>query len=271
MPVTLTEKLDSRRYSKGDNPSLEMIYILTGTSDEQTAMMLVENSTATLWNGLSRQSIDIEPDWVDSTHSTGQWTATIRYGLAPPPPETGESTFSFDTSGGSQHITQSIHTVMIYGGVTNAPDFYGAIGVTHDSVEGVDITVPVYSFSETHYLADSAVTDAYKGTLFRLTGKVNTASFRGLAAGECLFLGASGSKRGAEDWEISFKFAGSPNKTGITVGTITGIAKKGWEYMWVRYADDVDATSKSIVKRPVGVYIEQVYENGDFSQLGIGA
>jgi len=36
-----------------------------------------------------------------------------------------------------------------------APDFKGAIGVTHDNVEGVDIAVPVYSFSETHYLADS--------------------------------------------------------------------------------------------------------------------
>ena len=32
----------------------------------------------------------------------------------------------------------------------------------------------------------------------------------GLAAGECLFLGASGSKRGEDDWEIAFRFAASP-------------------------------------------------------------
>lgn len=92
----------------------------------------------------------------------------------------------------------------------------------------------------------------------------------GLAAGECLFLGASGSKRGAEDWEITYRFAGSPNRTGLVVGPITGISKKGWEYMWVRYADSEDAAARTIVKKPVAVYIERVYEEGNFAALGIG-
>ena len=30
------------------------------------------------------------------------------------------------------------------------------------------------------------------------------------------------------------KFAGSPNRANITVGEITGISKKGWEYLPVR-------------------------------------
>jgi len=63
----------------------------------------------------------------------------------------------------------------------------------------VDITVPVYSFSETHYNSLAFVTESYKQTLFGLTGKVNNAAFKGFAAGEVLFLGASGSKRGDED------------------------------------------------------------------------
>jgi hypothetical protein len=151
-----------------------------------------------------------------------------------------------------------------------APDFGGAIVVTHDNVEGVDITVPVYNFSETHYLSAATVTTAYRDTLFQLTGKVNNGSFRGLAAGQCLFRGASGSRRGTDsedDWEITYKFAGSPNRTGITVGTISGIAKKGWEYMWVRYADAEDANT--LVKQPVAVYVEEVYEDGDFDDLNI--
>jgi hypothetical protein len=137
------------------------------------------------------------------------------------------------------------------------------------SVEGVDITVPVYHFSETHYLDDAVVTEPYKGTLFSLTGKVNSGAFRGFAAGECLFLGAAGTKRGQGDWEITFRFAASPNVTGLTIGDITGIAKKGWEYLWVRYADAEDAAAKALVKKPVAVYIEKVYEEGDFSLLGI--
>ena len=67
--------------------------------------------------------------------------------------------------------------------------------MTHDAIEGVDITIPVYSFSETDFPDAAFVTLAYYSTLFNLTGKVNNASFKGLAAGECLFLGASGSKR----------------------------------------------------------------------------
>ncbi|MDY7011419.1 MAG: hypothetical protein SVV80_11815 [Planctomycetota bacterium] len=212
---TLTEKLDSRKWNTGDNASVEMVYVLAGTSDDLTAKTLIENSTAETYDGLTRQSINLEPEWVDTASGDGQWLATIRYGVKPPA-EVGESSFSFDTGGGTQHITQSISTVSKYAppGKT-APDFQGAVGVTHDNVEGVDITVPVYNFSETHYIDDG---DVNKGAYFALTGKVNNAAWKGFAAGEVLFLGASGSKRGSDDWEITFRFAASPNKTGLTVG-----------------------------------------------------
>jgi hypothetical protein len=85
-----------------------------------------------------------------------------------------------------------------------------------------------------------------------------------------LFLGASGAKRGEEDWEITFRFAASPNMTGLQIGDITGINKKGWEYLWVRYADDEDANAKVLIKKPIAAYVEKVYEDGDFSGLGIG-
>jgi len=129
--------------------------------------------------------------------------------------------------------------------------------------------VPVYHFSETHYKADEDVTAEYKATLFALTGKVNSAAFKGFEAGEVLFLGASGSKRGEEDWEITYRFAASPNATNIQVGDITVTSKKGWEYLWVRYADAEDAGANALVKRPVAAYVEKVYEEGDFSALGI--
>jgi len=86
---------------------------------------------------------------------------------------------------------------------------------------------------------------------------------------ECLFLGAAGAKRGSGDWEITFRFAASPNVSNLTIGAITGIDKKGWEYLWVRYADQVDDGAKALVKRPVAAYIERVYEYGDFNLLGI--
>jgi hypothetical protein len=269
---TLTEKIDSREWTTGDRPTVTFHYLLAGVADDVLAKTLMETSTASSYEGLVRESIRLEPVWVDTVAADGLWDCRVRY-VSPErkDPETGESSFAFDTGGGTQHVSQSIQTVQSYAPAgKTAPDFKGAVGVTHDSVEGVDITVPVYNFTETHYLPGSQVTMGYRGDLFGLTGKVNDASFKGLDAGECLFLGASGSKRGGDDWEITFRFAAGPNKTGLTIGDIVNIDKKGWEYLWVRYADAEDPAAKAIVKKPVAVYIEKVYEEGDFSSLGIG-
>jgi hypothetical protein len=264
MAITVHEKWNSRETTEGESPLVDLIYIVRGTADDLAAKTALAAASPVLYDGLVRQSLHIERVAEDI------WEGTVRYGKLQPP-ETGDSTYQFDTGGGTQHITQGLQTVGRYAppGKT-APDFQGAIGVTHDNVEGVDITVPVYNFSETHYIASGLVTPGYKATLFFLTGKVNGAAFRGFAAGEVLFMGASGSKRGQDDWEITFRFAASPNVTGLVIGNITGINKKGWEYLWVRYADAEDAASGTLVKRPIAAYVEQVYPYGDFSGLGIG-
>jgi hypothetical protein len=105
-----------------------------------------------------------------------------------------------------------------------------------------------------------------------LTGKVNGSSFRGFNPGEVLFLGASGSWRDSRDdtpWEVTFHFAAQANRYNIRVGNMTGITKQGWDYMWVRYKAEDHEGAGTRIKRPVGVYIEQVYEVADFSGLRI--
>ena len=194
----VVEKFESRRITTGRNPVAELHYAVRGTNDDVEARNALETASPALYDPwgsglifLPRESISIEP--------VGDllWDGIVRYGTVP---QTNESVFAFDTGGGTQHITHSLQTVGAYAPPTQtAPDFKGAIGVTADSVEGVDIAVPVYHFSETHYLPDVLVTDAYKGVLFSLTGKVNSAAFKGFQAGECLFLGAAGSKRGGGD------------------------------------------------------------------------
>ena len=267
MPITVREKFQSRQTSMGESPQIDLAYTIDGTDDDLAAKAALLAGSPTVYDGLVRKSAQVEPV------GPGLWDGVVRYTLFDyKPPAVGESTFSFDTGGGTQHVTQSLQTVGKYP-VGAAPDFGGAVGVTHDNVEGVDITIPVYQFSETHYFDPSYVTPSYQGTLFNLTGKVNNGYFRNCAPGECLFLGASGSRRGTSndaDWEITFRFAGSPNATGLVVGSITGISKKGWEYMWVRYADSEDADAKVLVKKPVAVYIEKVYELANFGLLGIG-
>jgi hypothetical protein len=260
MPPIIIEKYDSREATVGvDSPSVDLQWMVLGTELDSEVRALVQATAPPTYAGLVLQSYHI------AHQGGGVWEVTARYGKTEPK-ETGQSSYSFDTGGGNQKITQSLETVGRYG--EDPPDFQGAIGVSSDSVEGTDITVPVFNFTETHYIPAALVTGAYKTTLFYLTGRVNDAPFKGFARGEVLFLGASGSQRGTEDWEIAFKFAASPNATNLKVGDITGIEKKGWEYLWVRYADAED--ENTLIKQPVAAYVERVYEYGNFALLGIG-
>jgi hypothetical protein len=260
--IVVAEKWDSREQTLGDDPSVELRFVIRGTDDDVAAHAQLLDAAPALYGSLVRQTSHIERIAEDA------WEGAVRYGQGA---ATGDSTFQFDTGGGSQHITQGLGTVGAYAPPGQSPpNFRGGIGVTPDNVEGIDVTIPVYNFSETHYIAADAVTDAYKSALFFLTGAVNNAPFKGFAAGEVLFLGASGSKRGAEDWELTFKFAASPNATGLVVGDITGIAKLGWEYLWVRYADAEDSSARVLIKKPLAAYVEQVYPYGNFAGLGIG-
>jgi hypothetical protein len=200
---------------------------------------------------------------------------------------------SFDTGGGTQHITQAIGTPQERRypatGTNAAPNQSGAIGVDGNSVQGVDIVVPALQWTETYDVPSVYVNTAYIKSLAKITGSVNDAPFRGFPADEVLFVGASGSQdwdaeKGDGPWNLSFKFVQSPNAgpnttaqspTGpadtlppLTIGSITDIAKKGHEYLWVRYEDAV--SSNALIKNPRAVYVNPVYRREDFSGLGIG-
>jgi hypothetical protein len=79
----------------------------------------------------------------------------------------------------------------------------------------------------------------------------------------------SGSKRDLEAWDLQFGFAFSENATGITIGEITDIDKKGWHYLWVYYELFDDTDNHAIVKVPANVFIEKLYLPGDFTGLGL--
>lgn len=261
--ITCEEKFSSREVTLGEGEGAILTFIIKGTDDEIEALDALNTTAPQNYQDIPRQSRSVEPV------GPSLWLGMARYGYKQTK-QTGESLVQFDTAGGSQHITQSIQTVGSYAAPgKTAGNFGGAIGVNESSVEGVDITVPVFNFSQMHYLDDVQVDSAYQQVLFELTGKVNNALWQWFEAGEVLFLGASGAKRGRGDWEITYRFAASQNRSGIVIGDIAGISKKGWEYLWVRYQDSEDTGAQSIVKRPISVYVERVYEEANFALLGI--
>lgn len=259
------QRIGSQEFNEQTGQSkARQVYIVTGTTDQGSARSAVKSEAPTTWDGLVRDAVHVR-ELADSL-----WEGVVSY-KAPgnAKKEVGDSTYSFDTGGGRTLTRQSRSvegTYVVAGGT--APDVKGGIGWNGKEFVGTDIIVPEYRFSETHVLAAATVTDTYKGTLFELTGTVNNASFKGLSAGEGLFLGASGTKRGDGDWEITFSFAATPNATNLSIGDITVTSKDGWDYLDVLYQKVVDGDE--LVAQPYAAYVHRVYRRTDFSALGIG-
>lgn len=256
------ERFDSRKASisvtLGGRSSIDLRYTATGTEDDATIRNSVELNSPMVFANLFRQSYDVE-------HlGRGVWDVVVHYGITDPE----ESVFNFDTTGATTHITQSLSTISRT--PVGAPDLKGAIGFDGERVEGTDIQIPKYTWNEQHKIPAPSFTGAYRKILRDLTSKVNNGTFRGFAAGEVQFKGANGSQRGEHDVEITYYFDSSENLTNLPVGSLTVPAKKGFEYLWVRYKKLEDAANNRIKTEPDSAYVEQVYYLGNFSLLAIG-
>lgn len=298
MPLTWIEDNESRsativRLGKRASSTYQKSYKVFGTTDD-TEVHADANAriTSTLrgWQYPGKPDVQLLAESYSVSYlGDDAWQVTISYEKAGADDDTQTEPFkrsrSFDTSGGTQHITQAAGGTVTSVGSTvttqgserryppSAPSMNNAIGVDGQSVNGVDIVVPALTWTETYDVPDAYVTSNYIKSVAAITGTVNNAGFRSFAAGEVLFMGCSGSQewdsdKGNGPWTLSFKFVASPNVTNQTIGDITGIEKKGHEYLWVRYEDSV--SSNELVKKPKTVYVNKVYRDGNFSGLGIG-
>jgi len=285
--VTCTEKMESREQTDGDNASARRLYHLTGSADELLVKAALRNTASVLLNNLVRRNYSVRPIFVDVGNPEGcVWEGEAEWGRRQRQPEMGESTYSFDTSGGTQHIMQSLETRQVKAApalpgppIVPAPkvrDYKGAINLTRNeqgevTVDGLDIYVPVFAWSETHYLPDVFISPTYKKDLKSLSAKLNDRTWREYARGEVLFIGARGSGRSYQDWEMSFSFLAADNISNLDVGDITGIAKGAWDHVWFEYEPiDTGAPDHLKVIRARVARVERVYEYHDFSWLGLG-
>lgn len=255
--------------SNGDTISVEIPYIVFGVTTEDEALELAKTAAPATYDNVALETLEIEERLAENIYKVRAYYPEKNSSGGGSNSETQEPAFSFDTGGGTKHITQSLSTVGKY--PDSAPDYGGAIGVDDDNnVTGCEIVMPVMTFTETHWYSNSKVSTSFKKQLAELTGCVNASSFKGYAAGEVLFQGASGTRRGkksSDKWEITYKFAVSPNVNRVQVGDISVGKKDGWDYLWVKYHPEVDSNAKTLIKTPKYAYVEKVYERKDFSIL----
>jgi hypothetical protein len=301
MPIIVTEKIGSpTEWTLSDNPSGTFVYIIKSEKGDDE-----DNKDEILYNDALSALIEKAPEFIkmSSTKISGGpgwdlfrqsisveavddylWTGTVKYGLSNVIPEESEviaPSYQFDTTGNTLHITNSILTRGQYASGNRGIQYYDRLINTSVSeknedgtpkahnVDGIDITVPCYIFSETY---QKIMTETYAKVLMELTGKINCDWFKNFEKGEILFLGASGSRRNSANvWEITYKFSVMPNKRNFIFdeahpANFDQIAlKEGWDYLWVNQETDPETKLPIITQ----VNIEQVYEYGDFSRLEI--
>ncbi len=265
MAITMREKRSSR--STSESPKTKTLrYTLTGTTSETLARSYAIGATVWQYSGLWRQEVRIDPVGV------GVWDVEVVYGaLAGKMPEDGDVRWTFDTTGGSMHITNALEHLADYG--TNAPNHGGAIGVNSEGeIEGCDIGTSSRKWTETWYMNALAIPFNYGDILEALTYTTNNATFRGKAAGHVLFMGASGggSTKDPGFFEMTFNFATGQALSGATICGISGVSKLPWEYLWYEYEKQNDSVEAKKIKKLIAIHREGVYPAGNFALLGIG-
>lgn len=263
----LVEQVTGDDLGLGKNCRASTKWRVNGVADSTIAWGLVNAASPATLAGLVKQDVSVEE------LGGGLWDGTVQYGTLEAG-EDGDTTWSFDIGTQNLHITQAIAHVATYGAADC--DHKGAIGVRKDgngqTVDGCDVFIPVFTWEETRYVSYALVnTKAWIRTMEGLVATINQAPFRAWAKGELLLLGISGAKRGEQAVPVTYKFASSRTRTGMTIGSgdgaITGVDKEGWAYLWIEYEQKDNTTQ--LTSRPKAVHVEQVYQYGDWDNLGL--
>lgn len=273
MPAVV-ERLGLEGIASFDGPSVEQPYLVTGAEfaaaaalvESQLPAFIVVGGITCIFQGYRFREL-----------GPGAWEFFAKYGRRESVP-TNAIQSQWDATGGTSHITQSINTVgqffdpadLANGGVVHV--FNEVIGVSSDGVEGTDIETPGLLFQYTVYVPTANWTPTYRARLRALTKKINNAAWTSpegdtFEIAECRYRGFQSSRRGFDDVEVTHLFHAEKNRTGIEIGAITNITKRGQDYLWVRYVDQEGAAGAPILKRASAVFVEQVYEFGNFADL----
>ena len=262
-------------------PSLLRKFFLQGLGDAGIVELYVLRNTPARFRRLWRKRVKATgvgvTEWlIEVNYGTQTGTPLGDESKVDPGPNLGPA-FSFDTTGQTIHVTQSLATISKsarVGGDTLGDaannftlDNNRAIGVTQDRVEGCEKYAPQFQWTIENSRLNC--TGDYLTTLAALTGTTNRQQFGGFPAGSTLFMGATGRFTFDERWRVTYKFASLPNQTNIRVSDkIVVPAKAGWEYLWIGYTPERIGTR--IFQTPDAAYVEKIYQSAEWWFLELG-
>lgn len=163
---------------------------------------------------------------IHENHYALNYDITVAYG--PRNKQVGAYQIQVDQAGGTVHVTAG-RRIAGYG--ATAADIVnngGLIGVDGDEVHGTDIPIAEDKINVQFRHPQGFLIRSYIKAIGKLVGFPANDSFLGYAAGEPVYLGGTFTESNTEA-TASYSFAISYNQTGLTIGGIPGIDKKGWD------------------------------------------
>lgn len=283
--MRLIESHDSRKFTFGTGGgSMEWRGMCWGSDDPADVYEYVRLNTVLILSGFVRRNIDANPVgggvWeVSVQYGTGEFPSNEdRTGTAPGREVNGpsdgdaplEGSFQFSIEAPRFKITQSLQTISkTKRGGGAAKDYKGAIAPDKDGkVQGAEIP-PQVAVSWSRTIPGLTITMNFWRTLAARAGRTNQFTWYGFAPRELLYMGCEGTFKQGEGWTLTHKFAYEENRAKIDICDGLQVpAKKGFEYLWVDYEEIEDGGG--IVTVPRAAYVEKVFEDADFTFLGIG-
>lgn len=280
--ITIVEVRRSRGHVSSAKPTARREYMAWGSNNGDTIEDAVDDVRPLTVNGLVIESVSADPREEDET----VWDVVYNYATigGGETPATKAEEISFELGSMTVNITHNpfgLAATQKYAPKDQtAPDFKGGIGWDGEQFTGIDRMFETFSFSITKQVPKATVEAAqYIRQLRDCAFATNSAPFRGFAAGEVMFVGASGTKRSETDYSVTFKFMAGKNLGSFQVGDIVvssgpggGPAKRAWDYLWVLYDEAEDTAADFTVKRPKAAYVEALYGSANFpSLLGVTA
>ena len=265
--VTITQRFNTE---EGEDlaSGQTTLYFLAEGSDDYADVVAAFGSIPSAFDGLPRRRITRQHV------GGGYWYLTAEYSAVDQPQEPlvlGDAPrIEFDTTGGQR--TLITHADIRNGypgpGLSVVPDYGGGINVVDGVPQGIEIETGGATMTISQVISAAQATNAYQRMLMvRAKRVVNDAPYGPFAAYECRFMGARLSSRGDGDVDLIRVFEGAENVASGSYAGVTGIDKRGHEYVWAAVERQADTAAKVMVPRVLGVLVHEIYPAVDFAEL----
>lgn len=172
----------------------------------------------------------------------------------------------------SQTIKTTYNHVGSYGpGSAAAMNAGGLINVTKDGAEGVELDIPVMTFTLTRLYTRGTFSLAWLANARTFCGLPNTSTWRGFSSGTIKLAGVDGREGDGDFDEISFSFQTSPTFTNLVIpsplGNITVPQKLGWQYLHVQMVERHDDATGFTTQVAHTAHVDEITQGVDLNGL----